>query len=71
MNAVERYRKAKKQTKQDGTHRKHLGGIYLLGACVAAGVSWAQNASLMLAVLHGGMSWLYVLLHAVGASINA
>ena len=36
-----------------------------LGAALAIAISWSQNQSILWALLHGILSWLYVIYYAI------
>lgn len=36
-----------------------------LGTVIAVAVSWSKHESILLAIVHGILSWVYVLWHAV------
>ena len=36
-----------------------------LGAAVAVAISWSKNGSILWAMLHGVLSWVYVIYYAV------
>lgn len=48
-------------------HNSGTGGIvlYVLGMTVACNCSWQRNASILWAMLHGLLSWVYVIYYAV------
>ena len=35
------------------------------GSALAIAISWSQNGSILWAILHGILSWLYVIYHAI------
>lgn len=39
--------------------------IYYLGSVIAICVSWSVNHSVLLAILHAALSWVYILYHGV------
>lgn len=39
--------------------------LYPLGAVIAVVISWSENKSVMDAVLHGVLSWLYVIYYSL------
>jgi hypothetical protein len=43
------------------------GGIvlYVLGMTIACNCSWQRNASILWAILHGLLSWVYVIYYAI------
>lgn len=38
-----------------------LGGVGLLGSVIAIVASWSRNASVLWAILHGLLGWIYVI----------
>ncbi|MBA4765822.1 hypothetical protein [Qipengyuania huizhouensis] len=36
-----------------------------LGSAIAVAISWAQNQSILWAIFHGFISWIYVIYYAV------
>ena len=36
-----------------------------LGSAIAVAISWSQNQSILWAILHGFISWIYVIYHAL------
>jgi hypothetical protein len=40
-------------------------GIYGFGCAIAITISWSINQSILWAILHGILSWLYVLYFAI------
>ncbi|MEJ8801225.1 hypothetical protein [Pontibacter sp. H249] len=42
-----------------------------LGAVIAVVASWSRNGSILWAILHGILSWLYVIYFALSRSSNA
>jgi hypothetical protein len=45
--------------------RDGIGLVYALGMAIAVTLSWARNASILWCILHGLLSWGYVLYFAV------
>jgi hypothetical protein len=39
--------------------------LYPLGAVIAVAISWSENKSVMDAVFHGVLSWLYVIYYSL------
>ena len=50
-------------------HADHdgIGGAvaYIIGTSLAITLSWSRNASILWCILHGALSWLYVVYFAV------
>ena len=40
-------------------------GFWGFGSALAMVISWPQNASILWAVIHGALSWIYVIYYAV------
>ena len=49
-----------RSTREDG-----IGLFYVLGMAIAVTLSWARNASILWCILHGLLSWGYVIYFAV------
>lgn len=47
------------------SRRDGIGLIYALGMAIAVTLSWARNASILWCILHGLLSWVYVIYFAV------
>ena len=47
--------------------RDAIGGAiaYIIGTSLAITLSWSRNASILWCILHGAISWLYVIYFAV------
>jgi hypothetical protein len=41
--------------------------VYFLGLSIAVAISWESNHSILWAMLHGILSWLFVIYHAIAA----
>jgi len=48
--------------------RDGIGLAYALGMAIAVTLSWARNASILWCVLHGLLSWVYVIYFALTRS---
>jgi hypothetical protein len=42
-----------------------VSGLYLLGTAIAVVLSWSRNASILWCILHGILSWIYVIYFAI------
>lgn len=51
-------------TTSEITHTFKTGGISL-GSAIAVAISWDKNKSILFAILHGLLSWLYVIFFAL------
>ena len=47
-----------------GTY-KHCGGCWIFGSSLAMIISYERSTSLLWAILHGALSWFYVLFRAM------
>jgi hypothetical protein len=45
--------------------RDGIGLLYALGMAIAVTLSWARNASILWCILHGLLSWVYVIYFAL------
>jgi hypothetical protein len=53
-------------TEESGSHRRDgVGLVYALGMAIAVTLSWARNASILWCILHGILSWGYVIYFAM------
>ena len=44
---------------------KVSSGGFTLGTIIAVALSWAMNKSILWAILHGFLSWIYVIYYAI------
>jgi len=54
---------ADKKKKKDYPH--HCGHFWIFGSSLAVVMSYVKNASILYAILHGALSWFYVLFRAM------
>jgi hypothetical protein len=47
-----------------GPSRDGGAGAYILGTVIAVVLSWSRNASILWCILHGALSWIYVIYFA-------
>ena len=60
--------KAIKDNKKDSccsSSHKHCGNCWIFGSALAMVISYERSASILWAILHGAMSWFYVLFRAI------
>jgi len=62
----ERVEQLESSTEESGSVRRDgIGLVYALGMAIAVTLSWARNASILWCILHGLLSWGYVIYFAV------
>ena len=62
IEALEERLEESEQNQQSS--RNGLAGGYLLGTTIAVTISWSKNASILWCILHGILSWFYVIYFA-------
>ncbi|HZL29275.1 MAG TPA: hypothetical protein VFC39_22305 [Acidobacteriaceae bacterium] len=61
----ERIEQLEATAQESASDRRHgIGLAYALGMAIAVTLSWARNASLSWCILHGFLSWVYVIYFA-------
>ena len=53
------------QIDNSGTSSSVLGGSIGLGSIIAVTISWDRNKSILYAIIHGILGWLYVIYFAI------
>jgi hypothetical protein len=53
------------ENKFDRLSQSAATGFYVLGTAIAAVLSWSRNASILWCILHGLLSWIYVIYFAI------
>jgi hypothetical protein len=53
------------ENKFDRLSQSAATGFYVLGTAIAVVLSWSRNASILWCILHGLLSWIYVIYFAI------